>query len=525
MSNKNEFIKKPNTEAEYSAFTIQELKKCKSDPVYFISNYMFVQHPKLGKIPLRLHDYQIRCIRAFQQNRWCVVKAGRQLGKSTVIAAYLLWFACFHFDKYILVASNKNAGAIDIMNRIRFAYEELPDWLKPGAKAFNKHSVEFDNDSMITSSATTENTGRGRSISLLMLDELAFVQNRIQDEMWTSLAPTISTGGSCIISSTPNGDMDLFAKIWREAEAGMNGFVPVEVLWNEHPERTEEFKRDMISKVGEEKWLQEYECQFISSDDLLINSITLANLRSKAPLKRDKGFIFWKEPSAKMTYIIGVDVAQGMKKDYASIEVVELETMEQIAEFRSNSVKEPELYQAIKWIIEKLLTYRDRQGNPPAIHWSFENNAVGAAIAALFNNDEHFPHDAELVSNGDKIGINTSGKSKAMACKTLKTLIEKPKNNLVINSDPLIRELKTYVRSGSAYAAKWGMHDDLISGMLIVAQIIKQLSEYEPEVFNTLYESEGEFYQETEENSRKQDDEYGSVVTEDEGDDPIPFVF
>jgi len=516
MTNKNELIKKPNTEAEYNAWQVQELKRCRLDPVYFISNYMYVQHPKKGKLKLELFDYQIRCIRAFQENRWCVVKAGRQLGKSTVIAAYLLWFACFHFDKYIMVASNKNAGAIDIMNRIRYAYEELPDWLKPGAKAFNKHSVEFDNDSTITSSATTENTGRGRSISLLMLDELAFVQNRIQDEMWTSLAPTISTGGSCIISSTPNGDMDLFAKIWREAESGLNGFVPVEVLWNEHPERTETYKQEMIRKIGEEKWLQEYECEFISSDDLLINSITLANLRFAEPFMKDHGFVFWKEPSAKMTYIVGIDVAQGMNKDYSVIQVVELETMFQIAEFRSNRIKEPELYAAVKWICEKLLSYRNHAGKPPGVHWSFENNSVGAAISALFNNDEHFPHEAELVSIGEKLGINTSGKSKALACKTLKTLIEKPKNNLVINSGPLIKELKTYVRSGAAYTAKFGAHDDLISAMLIVAQIIKQLSEYEPEVFTKLYESEGDFYHHDLDSTGE--DEYG-------GGDPVPFVF
>lgn len=515
MSTKNDLIKKPNLEIEYSTFTIQELERCRKDPVYFISTYMYVQHPKLGRVKLDLFDYQIRCIEAFQANRWCVVKAGRQLGKSTVIAAYLLWFACFHFDKYILVASNRNVGAIDIMNRIRYAYEELPEWLKPGAQAFNKHSVEFDNGSSIHSAATTENTGRGRAISLLMLDELAFVQGRVQDEMWTSLAPTISTGGSCIISSTPNGDLDLFSKIWYGAETGENGFVPVEVLWNEHPDRTEAYKEEMIKKIGLEKWMQEYECEFISSDDLLINSIILANLRHKEPVMKDHGFIFWKQPAAKMTYIIGVDVAQGMNKDYSTIQVVELETMFQIAEFRSNRIKEPELYAALKWIIVKLMTYRTAQGKPPAIHWSFENNSVGAAISALFNNDEHFPHEAELVTIGEKPGINTSGKSKAAAAKTLKTLLEKPKNNLIINSGPLIKELKTYVRSGAAYAAKFGHHDDLISAMLIVTHIIKQLSEYEPEVFTRLYESEGDFY--NHELDGDSQDDYG-------GGDPIPFI-
>jgi hypothetical protein len=185
---------------------------------------------------------------------------------TTVIAAYLLWFACFHFEKYILVASKDNDAALDVMGRIRFGYEELPFWLKPGCLYFNRHEISFDNNSTIKSSATTENTGRGRSVSLLMLDELAFVKREIQMAMWASLAPTLSTGGSCIISSTPNGDQDLFAKLWREAEMGVNTFKTVFAPWSEHPERDERYKAEMIGKVGEVMFRQEYASMIASTE-------------------------------------------------------------------------------------------------------------------------------------------------------------------------------------------------------------------------------------------------------------------
>ena len=193
---------------------------------------------------------------------------------STIIAMYLLWFGMFNFDKTILVASNKNTNAMEIMARIKYAYEELPMWLKPGVNYYTKHSMEFDNGSKIISQATTANTGRGMSLSLLMLDELAFVPKRIQEEMWTSLAPTLSTGGSCIVSSTPNGDDELFAELWRSAEFGTsesavdgNGFKAVKVEWDEHPDRDDSYRIKMSRKIGELKWRQEYEC--VSGDSMV----------------------------------------------------------------------------------------------------------------------------------------------------------------------------------------------------------------------------------------------------------------
>lgn len=503
---KSDLIKRAYTESEYTTEQVMELKKCAKDPLYFMRNYMKVQHPTKGAVKFNLFDYQERCVKAFRENRWVIVKCGRQMGKTTVIAAYLLWFACFHFEKYILVASKDNDAAMDVMDRIRFGYEELPHWLKPGCVYNNRHEIVFDNNSAIKSTATTENTGRGRAVSLLMLDELAFVKSEIQDDMWASLAPTLSTGGSCIVSSTPNGDQDLYAQLWRGAntfagnEPGENGFMPVNVEWDEHPDRTSKYKDEMIAKVGEEKWEQEYECKFLSSDPLLINSLVLQAMKGRQPLFIDKGFKFWQKIEPSRTYMVGCDVSEGIKKDFSTIEVFELETLRQVAEYRSNTVKEGPFYQAMKWVITYILGHRDPQsGKKAACIWSFENNSVGAAIAAMHYADEKFPEEAELVSHGAKIGMPTSHKSKSIASRDLKRLIERSTYPLEVYSEELINELKNYVQSGSkgTYHAKAGATDDLVAATLIITRLINYISTFEPDAFNKLYGSEDEFYQET----------------------------
>ena len=505
-----EFIKAPHLETEYTIQQVQELRRCAEDPVYFISNYCYIQNQMLGKVKFKLRPYQEKIIRSLHKNRFNILLIGRQCGKTETTAAYAYWFACFHDDKNILVASNKQKGATDIMNRIKFMYENTPNFLRPGVPYYNRGSVEFDNGSKIWSEATTENTGRGRSVALFICDELAHVNKRIQDEMWSSILPTLSTGGSCVIMSTPNGDNDLYADLWRGAEAGTNGFVPVFVPIDEIPDRDQAWQDSMRSKVGDLKFEQEYLCDFLSSDALLIKSLVLQTLRESKPIFVDKGFAFWKEPDPNKTYLVGVDVAEGVQQDFSTIQVLELETMEQVAEFRNNDINESQLYNAIKWILIKILSYRDTRTNKaPTVYWSFENNSAGASIGTQFFNDEKFPEEAELVNGrAERLGFRTVNKPKLESCRHLKTLIEKANGGLKINSRLLIFELKNFVARGASYAAKSGATDDLISGMLIVMRILKQLSEYEPEIFEKLYKSDAEFYDEK----------------SNEFDEPVPFV-
>jgi len=273
---KNKKLKDPGLETEFTPEQLLEFKKCAFDPIHFIKTYCKVKHPKKGAVPFLLWPFQERMIRGYQNHRYNIVLASRQVGKSTVSAIYLLWFAIFHPDKNVLIASNKNKGAMEMIRRIRYAYEELPHWIKPGVMddEWNKHTVGFDNGSKIDSTATSEDAGRGESISLLFLDEFAHVAPNIQTRFWMAISPTLSTGGSCIMSSTPNGDMDKFAIFWRNAEMGLASFEgdkenveavdisfnPIRVYWNEPPGRDEEFKRNEINRNGQLYWDQEYEC-------------------------------------------------------------------------------------------------------------------------------------------------------------------------------------------------------------------------------------------------------------------------
>jgi hypothetical protein len=267
MARKNPYIKRAHELVEYSNDQVHELLRCSVDPVYFIKHYVKIQHPVKGIVPFNLYPYQEQLINSYNGNRLNIVLSARQTGKSVTSAAYLLWFAIFHEDKTILIVSNKNSNAMEMISRARTAYENLPQWLKPGVAddEWNKHSIGFDNGSRIISQATTEDSGRGMSISLLYCDEFAFVPPNIQELFWTSISPTLSTGGACIITSTPNGDSNLFAQLWRGAELDINGFVSTWIKWNEPPGRDEEFKRTETAKIGELKWLQEYECCSINT--------------------------------------------------------------------------------------------------------------------------------------------------------------------------------------------------------------------------------------------------------------------
>ena len=281
----------------------------------------------------------VRCITV--DNKDHLFLAGRGMiptHNSETSAAYLLWFAMFHFDKTILIASRSNDHAMEMIQRIRNSYERMPMWLKPGVNedGWNKHNLGFDNGSRIMSTATSENAGRGFTISLLYLDEFAFVSPNIQEEFWASISPTLATGGNCIMTSTPNGDMDLFSNLWRGAnipsadpnsKAGHNGFRPIRVRWDEPPGRDEAYKEEQVAKLGMRKWMQEFECVFLSSDALLISSIFLANITPQIekviPINIVNDVVMFREIQENGTYLIGIDPATGSGEDYSVITVFE----------------------------------------------------------------------------------------------------------------------------------------------------------------------------------------------------------
>ena len=423
---------------------------------------------------------------------------------TTCASAYLLWYAMFNPDQTILVAAHKFTGAQEIMQRIRYGYELCPDFLRAGVVSYNKGSIEFDNGSRIVSQTTTGTTGRGMSISLLYCDEFAFVQPNIANEFWTSISPTLATGGRAIITSTPNSDEDQFALIWKESKdtfdeygnertdgLGRNGFYGYKSDWWDHPDRDENWKKEELGRIGEERFRREYNCEFLVYDETLVSSLKLADMIGREPIFKMGQVRWYKKPTAGNIYLAALDPSLGTGGDYGGIQVFELPSFTQVAEWQHNLTP----IQGQVKIYRDILRYiQDEIGmeNTNAIYWSVENNTVGDSALVVIENlgEETFPglFLSEPLRKGHvkkfRKGFNTTFGNKISSCARLKYLIEEEK--MIINSRSLISELKSFIAFGVSFKAKQGQHDDLVSAVLLVVRMSVVLAEWDPNVFETL---------------------------------------
>jgi len=493
--------KKANQKETYSEEQIQDLLQC-MDPndgyLYFAKHFAHIQHPVKGKLLFDPYEYQLRLLHSYHNYRFNINMMPRQTGKTTCAAIYLCWYAMFHPDQTILIAAHKYTGAQEIMARVRYVYETCPDYIRAGVTSYNKGSIEFENGSRIVSQTTTGNTGRGMSISLLYCDEFAFVQPNIAEEFWTSISPTLATGGRAVITSTPNSDEDTFATIWKQAEnkfdeygneqdVGINGFHAFRADWWEHPD--EEWKSEEIGRIGEEKFRREYGCEFLVYDETLINSIKLAVMEGNSPVLNMGQTRWYKKPNAKYSYVVALDPSMGTGGDNAAIQIVEIPTYEQVGEWQHNTTSIPGQIRVLKDVC-KYISDECKSGGSN-IYWSVENNGLGEAALLVINDfgEENIPglFTSEPMRKGHvrkfRKGFNTTHSSKITACSRLKTMIEN--DQLIIKSKPFISELKTFIATGSSFQAKSGQSDDLISSMLLALRILSVMKDWDPNVYNT----------------------------------------
>lgn len=499
--------KRAHTKEKFNEAQVQDLLMC-ADPVkgylHFVKNFFNIQHPTKGKMKFEPYSYQIRLLHSYHNYRFNVNMMPRQSGKTTCAAGYLLWYAMFHPDQTILVAAHKYTGAQEIMQRIRYGYELCPDHIRCGVVNYNKGSMEFDNGSRIVSATTTGNTGRGMSISLLYCDEFAFVQPNIASEFWTSISPTLATGGKAIITSTPNSDEDTFANIWKESQdlfdeygdekddgLGRNGFHGFRAEWNEHPDRDEEWRKTEMNRIGEERFRREYGCEFLVFDETLINSIKLSELLGKDPTFKMGQVRWFKTPTPGNLYLAALDPCLGTGGDYAGIQVFELPSMIQVAEWQHNLTIIQDQVKIFRDVLRYIQT-EIGQEYTNSIYWSVENNTVGEASLVVINDlgEETFPglFVSEPVRKGHvrkfRKGFNTTFGNKIAACSRLKYLIEEDK--MKINSKILISELKTFIASGVSFKAKDGQHDDLVAALLLIIRMSVILADWDPKVFELM---------------------------------------
>lgn len=496
-------LKPANQPIKYTKDQLEELVKCSNDPLYFMEKYMYVQHSTKGKIPFKAYEYQKELITGFDKHRNVIAMIPRQSGKTTSAAGYLLHYAFFNADVTILIAANKFKAANEIMLRIKYAYEEMPNFIRPGVSEYNVTSIKFDNGSRILATTTTPDSGRGMAISLLYLDEFAFVKPKMATEFWSAMAPTLATGGKCIITSTPQSDEDMFAEIWKNAittvdengdeiqdGTGINGFKAFKAHYSDVPGRDEEWAAKERAKIGIEKFQREYECVFAGEELTLISSLTLQRLRGIDPIYKTHGDVRWYDRvTTDRTYLVSLDPSAGVNKDFACIEVWSLPDMTQIAEWTSNKTSIPNQIRNMQVIINGIYSECKKLGmkNEPEIYFTIENNSWGEAAIQSINDIGEDNFNAQMLHEPKRQGLvrfrkglNTNSRTKAVACAKLKSLVES--DRLKIHSKLLVRQLKFFVAKGDSFGAKPGENDDCVMSTLLCIRMMQIITNWDDKV-------------------------------------------
>ena len=462
----NPNLKKANVAQSFTPDQIEEFIKCSKDPVYFIQKYIKIVSLDKGLIPFEMYDFQVDMTRKFHDNRFNIAKLPRQSGKSTIVTSYLLWYVLFNDNVNVAILANKAATAREMLQRLQLSYENLPKWLQQGISQWNRGSLELENGSKIMAASTSASAVRGMSFNVIFLDEFAFIPNHIADQFFSSVYPTISSGKSTkvIIISTPHG-MNMFYKLWHDAERNKNEYVTTEVHWSEVPGRDAVWKEQTIANTSEEQFRVEFECEFLGSVDTLISASKLRTMVYEEPINRNKGLDIFEEPIEDHQYVITVDVARGVTKDYSAFTVIDTTTIpyRMVAKYRNNVIK-PLLFPNI---IHQVSTAYNHA------YVLIEVNDIGGQVADIMQFDLEYDNllmcamrgrAGQVVGQGfsgtkTQLGVKMSTTVKKTGCSNLKALIEDDK--LLLNDYDVIAELTTFIQKGQAWEAEEGCNDDL----------------------------------------------------------------
>ena len=468
----NPNLKRANVAQNFTPEEVEEFVKCSKDPVYFITNYIKIISLDLGLVPFELYPFQADMVNKFHDNRFNIAKLPRQSGKSTVVTAYLLWYSIFNDNVNVAILANKAATAREMLQRLQLSYENLPKWLQQGVVNWNRGSLELENGSKIMAASTSASAVRGMSFNIIFLDEFAFIPTHIADEFFSSVYPTISSGKSTkvIIISTPKG-MNMFYKLWHDAELKRNEYVTTEVHWSEVPGRDALWREQTIANTSEEQFNQEFECEFLGSVNTLITSTKLKIMTYEDPITSNSGLDVYEAPIEDHTYVMTVDVARGLTKDYSAFLVFDTTTIPYriVAKYRNNIIK-PMLFPNI--IHQVAVNYNHA-------YIMAEVNDIGGQVADILQYDLEYDNllmcamrgrAGQVVGQGfsgskTQLGVKMSTTVKKTGCSNMKTLIETDK--LIFQDYDIIAELTTFIQKGQAWEAEDGCNDDLAMCIVI----------------------------------------------------------
>ena len=446
----------------------QEFIKCAQDPVYFMKKYYWIQHPQRGRIQFNLYPFQSAVLNQFQKNRYSVVNKSRQLGISTLVSAYSLWLMLFNKDKNVLCIATKQETAKNMVTKVKFAYDNLPSWLKVKAIENNKLSLKLTNGSQIKAVGATGDAGRSEAVSLLLLDEAAFIEGI--DEIFASAQQTLATGGQCVAISTPYGTGNWFHRTFTGAEAGSNGFIAIKLPWTVHPERNQQWRDEQDAILGVRNAAQECDCDFSTSGDTVVEPDILnwyIQTYQAEPIAKggfDGNLWRWEYPDYTKQYIVIADVARGDGKDYSACHVIDVENARQVEEYKGQLGTRDYGHLLVSIATEwnnALLVIENA-----SIGWDTIQTAIDRGYQNIFysskSDTSNITMENFLNRNESNLvpGFTNSTKTRPLVVSKLEAYMRD--RACIIQSRRTLEELRTFVWKNGKAQANDGYNDDLI---------------------------------------------------------------
>jgi hypothetical protein len=454
----------------------EEYKKCLVDPIYFMKKYVKIQHPIRGTVNFDLYEFQEKTLTDLVDHDFNIILKSRQMGISTLTAAYSLWLMVFHKDKNVLCISINQETSKEIVTRVRFANDNLPSWLKVKEQEDNRLSLRLTNGSQIKAVSSAGTSGRSSALSLLIIDEAAFIDNI--EEIWLSAQYTLSTGGRAIMLSTPNGVGNFFHQTWIKAEAKENKFNTIRLPWYLHPERDQTWRDKQTELSGVKGAAQECDCDFSTTGNGIVDAATIdfyKQSKVKEPIEMrgmDHGYWIWEYPDYSRNYIVSADVARGDGADYSAFQVLDVESLTQVAEYKGQI--------GTKDYGNMLVSVATEYNNALLI---VENANIGWAVLQQII-DRQYPNtfysSADLqyvdverqltnkVNRDEKKmipGFTNSQKTRPLLISKLETYFRE--RSVEVRSLRFLDELSVFIWDGNKVAAMKGYNDDLVMAMSI----------------------------------------------------------
>ena len=474
MANKtylgNAQLKAAGVTLQFTKEQIEEYLKCAGDPIYFIEKYCKIVTLDHGLQPFNLYDCQKNKVNVIHNNRKVILMEGRQQGKTTTSAAYILWYTLFQGSKTVAILANKATAAREVLHRYQLMYEHLPLWLQQGVTTWNKGDIELENGSIVFTAATSRQGIRGKSVNLLYVDETAIIPNNLAEEFFTSVYPTISAGQTTkiLLSSTPLG-YNHFWKFWNDAQNDRNGFVPLFIPYSEIPGRDEKWAEGQRRLLGELRFNQEVLCNFLGSSLTLIDASTIGQLSPNAPIYSKDGLDVYEKAEKNRIYVIVADTAKGVGGDYSAFVVVDAteSPYKQVAKYRNNEIS-PLLYPSMIYKVAKdfndayvLIEINTSEQVAEILHGDYEYENIISINRTT---------QGQVVNGGfgggkTQLGVITDKKVKRIGCSNFKALVEEKK--LLIRDADTISEISTFIQKRSSYSADEGYHDDLVMPLVL----------------------------------------------------------